>query len=174
MNAKTLNRIFLREVEATDFDVVFRWENDPKNWVLSGVEKPYTSDEIRSYVNQKQTLLIDGQTRRMVILKSSGTVIGAIDLFKYDSVQNRARLGILIDETYRRQKYASEALSLIERLAVEEFGLECIECHVLENNKKSQKLFESNGYQKVQSDQNSYFYLGEYYPQMTYQKRLNH
>ncbi len=172
MNINELNRIEFREVESTDFDIVLKWENDPKNWLQSGVERPYTSGEIRAYVKVKQSLLIHGQTRRIIVLKDSRQIVGAVDLFKYDSTTKTANLGILIEEEFRRKGYATEAIRKMEKFATNELKLTCIECQVLESNPGSQKLFEAIGYQKIKSEVDSYFYLGDYYPMLTYRKKL--
>ena len=167
-----LNRIAFREVEPSDFEIVFKWENNPKHWLQSGVEQPYTSEEIRTYVSKKQTLEIDGQTRRIIIDKSGNQIIGAIDLFKYSSKHHSACVGILVDDEFRRQSYATEAILRIEPTCLKEFGIKQLECQVLKQNVASQKLFEKLGYIEVAELQRAYFYLGEYYTQLTYRKIL--
>jgi len=172
MTKLKLNRVFFRAVEPFDFEITFKWENDPKNWLQSGVEKPYTTNEIKKFVNNKQDLVIDGQMRWMIISSATKQVIGALDLFNYNAELESANIGILIDESFRGQGFASEAIVGIETYCKEAASLNYLECQVLENNIMSQKLFKKLGYKQTNSELDSYFYLGEYFGQLTFRKEL--
>lgn len=43
------------------------------------------------------------QLRLMIELKAENLVIGSVDLFEYDPHNNRAGIGILIDDAYQRK-----------------------------------------------------------------------
>ena len=43
--------IYLRALEPSDADLIFRWENNPSNWKISGTLLPFSKHLIEQYVN---------------------------------------------------------------------------------------------------------------------------
>jgi len=141
-------RIFLRTIEPLDIDQLLKWENDPKNWRVSGTTVPFSRHLMEQYIQSAQDIFIVGQLRFMVCLLN-GKTAGAADLFEFEPTHLRAGVGILIDEPFRKQGLAAEALSLLEIYCTEHLRLKNLWCNILENNIGSATLFEKCGYQLV-------------------------
>lgn len=163
--------LVLRPVNKTDFEMIYKWENDQSNWIQSGVVKPYGSDEILSYVAKSEDLLTDGQTRFMIAL-NSGATIGCIDLFDFDSDNKIASVGLLVDEKYRQNGYGFEALMGLAFIAKRRYGLKCLKASVLVDNQTSNNLFKRSGYLADDTKAAIYTYNNIDYLQLTYLKQL--
>lgn len=143
--------IFLRELQATDVDFIYKWENDTENWKVSGTTKPFTKDEIEIFVNTQQDLTLNEQIRYVICLQDSETPIGTIDLFEFDALQKTIGIGILIGEkSYRNKGFASEALNLIIDYCRNELSLVNVFCNIQINNTTSIRLFEKCDFQFIE------------------------
>jgi len=143
--------IFLRELQATDVDFIYKWENDTENWKVSGTTKPFTKDEIETFVNTQQDLTLNEQIRYVICLKDSETPIGTIDLFEFDALQKTIGIGILIGEkSYRNKGCASETLNLIIDYCRNELSLVNVFCNIQKENTTSIRLFEKCGFQFIE------------------------
>ncbi len=172
MERRGIDKVILREVENADFDLVFKWENDQKNWLYSGIKTPYSETEIREYVCKKQSILEDGQMRFMILDANLQMSVGCVDLFEYNAENKSVGVGILIDEDYQGQKYGSKALNLLEEICKEKWQLEMMRCTVLAENIASRKLFEKNNFKKTNTNVDNYRYLDKLYTQIIYQKKI--
>ena len=83
----------------------------------------------------------------MIDLTEGGQTIGCVDIFDYDSINQRAGLGILIDKAYRRQGYAKAALALCVEYLINNVMVHQVYCSIDESNTASQKLFTSQGFE---------------------------
>ena len=145
------SHIFLRELQLTDVDVVFKWENDPENWKVSGTTKPFTKVEIETFVNAKHDLALNEQIRYVICLQNSNIPIGTIDLFEFDGYKKTVGIGILIAEnTQRRKGIATEALNLIVGYYRNELSLVNLFCNIQKDNTTSIRLFEKCGFQFIE------------------------
>ncbi|MCO6500041.1 MAG: GNAT family N-acetyltransferase [Vicingus serpentipes] len=134
-------------MQPNDLDVVLEWENNPLTWEVSGTKKPFTKEEVKFFVNQKQDIYLYQQLRLMVCLNNGEQAIGCVDLFDFNEVNQTAGVGILIaKENYRRKGFAKEALSLLAIYVKEEFYLKQLFCNIDPLNLVSIKLFEGCGY----------------------------
>lgn len=138
--------ISLRCAEPEDTDRVFRWESDRKVWRVSGTHVPYTRFQIEQFLIGNNNLFSQHQLRLMIDLNATHESIGCIDIYDYDSINERAKVGILIDENYRHQGYASITLSLCLDYLFNDLMLHQVYCAVDEKNIESQKLFEGQGF----------------------------
>jgi len=67
--------------------------------------------------------------------------LGCIDLFDFDAKNRRVGLGILIDEKYRKQGFASQAVDIVVQYSFEQLNVHQVFCHVLSSNIDSLNLF---------------------------------
>ena len=140
-------QVFLRKLNQTDVDLVLAWENDPKNWEVSGTTQPYTKTEIAALVDENQSVEINKQVRFLICLKQSETPIGTIDLFEFDAIKKSVGVGVLIAANAHRQKgFASAALELIIAYCKKELKLKVLFCNIQQHNKVSVRLFEKCGF----------------------------
>lgn len=141
--------IHLRALEPSDADLIFRWENNPSNWKVSGTLLPFSKHLIEQYVNSAQDVYSVKQLR-FIIESNDKKPLGTIDLFDFDPVNQRAGVGILIADSQERGKgYAKEALKLLIDYSFSYLMLHSLFCNILEDNNVSLNLFEDTGFSKV-------------------------
>lgn len=139
--------IKLRALEPSDVDVLYAWENDPENWLISNTSAPFSRHVLQKYIESAHLDIYEARQLRLMIdrQEAPGTdpaCIGAIDLFDFDPRNRRAGIGILIARREDRMKgFASEALSLLIEYAFQNLHLHQLYCNVPEDNTASVKLF---------------------------------
>ena len=138
--------IMLRCAEPEDAELIYRWENDRTVWRVSGTIAPYTLFHIEQFLLNNNDLTSQTQLRLMIDLCDAKESIGCIDIYDYDALNERAKVGILIDEAYRHQGYAASALSLCLDYLFKDLMLHQVYCVIDETNTESQKLFEKQGF----------------------------
>ena len=138
--------IALRCAEPEDAPLIYRWENDRRVWHVSGTIAPYTLFHIEQFLLNNNDLTSQKQLRLMIDLIGSKDPIGCIDIYDYDAFNERAKVGILIDEAHRHQGYAAGALSLCLDYLFNDLMLHQVYCVIDETNIESQKLFEGQGF----------------------------
>ena len=139
--------ITLRCAEPEDAGQIFLWENDRDIWRVSGTHVPYSRFQIEQFLLGNNDLFSNKQLRLMIDLNESGKSIGCIDIFDYDSFNDRAGLGILIDKAFRQQGYAKAALALCVEYLFHDVMLHQVYCSIDETNTESQQLFMNQGFE---------------------------
>lgn len=121
-----MKRIKLRAIEPEDLELLYSIENDMSVWNVGMTNVPYSKFALNEYLlNIKYDMYADRQVRLMVD-NSEGETIGIVDITDYDPRHNRAEVGIIIMNEYRRQGYATEVLQ-----AVREYAKNVIHLHKL-------------------------------------------
>ena len=138
--------ITLRPAEPEDAEQIFIWENDRDVWRVSGTHAPYSHFQIEQFLLSDNDLQANKQLRLMIDLAENGPTIGCIDIYDYDSFNQRASLGILIDKAHRRQGFAKAALALCVEYLFRDLMLHQVHCAIDAMNTESQQLFESLGF----------------------------
>lgn len=143
--------IYLRLLEITDVEVVLRIENNKEFWGISETTSPFSEETIREYLLHAKRDIKEVQQLRLAICDSvSDVIVGLIDLFDYDAYNQRAGVGILIEEPQNRRKgYAAEALGLVLQFAKQDLRLQQLYANILEGNTASIALFEKLAFQKI-------------------------
>lgn len=165
-------RIILRALEPEDLDVLYAWENDPKIWATSYTLSPFSKYTLSKYIEQAHLDLYEAKQMRLVIQrKQDNAVLGAIDLFDFDSRNLRAGVGILIGRPEdRKQGYAAEALESLREYAFRILQLKQLYCNVGEDNQDSLNLFIRQGFvitgQKKDWIRRENGWLSEYFLQL--------
>lgn len=140
----------LRTVEPRDAERLYRWENDPSVWEVSGTTEPLSRHAIDRFIGEQQAGIIHCGQLRLMIDAAAGETVGAIDLFDFEPRHGRAGLGILIyDPAQRGKGYAAEALAMVEEYARATLKLRQLWCNILTDNKPSLALFLKAGFQQV-------------------------
>ncbi len=101
------------------------------------------------------------------------TAFGFIDLFKYDMINRRAGVGIIIFEKYRSKGLGSKSLILIEDYVLEHIPIHQLYANISIENIESIKLFEKHGYIRVGNKKDWIFYNNKYFDELLYQKILD-
>ncbi len=143
--------IRLRALEPEDLEILYQWENNTQLWKYGSTLTPFSRLTLRQYLidSQQQDLYQMRQLRLMIELKAENLVIGSVDLFEYDPHNNRAGIGILIDDAYQRKNYATEALQLVEKYAFDFLDIHQLFAYIAVENEKSYGLFQKLGYNLV-------------------------
>ena len=142
------DRLTLRIAEPEDAQQTYRWENDRNLWRVSETSCPTSLFQIEQFLLGNGDLLANRQLRLMILLQGQASPIGSIDLFDYDPINSRIGLGILIEDEYRRQGFATQAIRLCMTYLFENLLVHQIHCMVDETNVESQQLFERLGFQR--------------------------
>lgn len=143
--------IRLRALEPEDLELLYDWENDSLLWITGNTRAPYSKFQLKMYISQaKNDIYLDGTLRFMIVDKTSGHVVGTIDLFDFDVHHSRVALGLFVAEKFQGKGYASQSLQLVENYVFNFLKINQLYAHVAESNLVSRKLFETdyeqNGY----------------------------
>lgn len=150
-------RITLRAVEPTDVDYLFKEENNREIWHLSNTLIPFSKNTLRDYANSIHDLSAQKQFRFIIELSEVKKIIGMVDLFEYDAINERVGVGIVItDNEKRNEGYALEALSNVIKYAKHTLMLNQVFCSIHASNIVSIKLFEKLEFKKMGVRKNWY------------------
>jgi diamine N-acetyltransferase len=143
--------IKLRALEPEDLELLYEWENNNDNWVISNTVSPFSKYTLKRYIeNSHKNIYETGQLRLMIDHISEKETIGTIDIFDFDAYHKRAGIGILIaNENYRRKGYASMALTCLIDYCFKTLLVHQLYCNILENNCESIDLFRKLGFKEV-------------------------
>ncbi len=134
--------------EPNDAENIYRWENDMQVWRDSETRVPFSMRQIEQFLLNNNDLVSEQQLRLIVEDATNGAQVGCIDLYDYDEFNSRAGIGILIDEKYRGQGYAKNAIKLLLEYCFNTLLLNQIYILVLATNVESMLLFESLGFER--------------------------
>ena len=134
--------------EPNDAENIYRWENDMQVWRDSETRVPFSMRQIEQFLLNNNDVVSEQQLRLMVEDAQNGAQVGCIDLYDYDEFNSRAGIGILIDEKYRGQGYAKNAIKLLLEYCFNTLLLNQIYILVLASNVESMLLFESLGFER--------------------------
>lgn len=136
----------LRATEPKDVDVIFEWENDTENWLVSDTVVPYSRYQILQFIEQGSDIYAQHQCRFMIEDKNE-TPIGCVDLYEFDAKNHRVGLGILIDKDFREKGLGAEALALAVEYCFNMLEVHSIFAYILKNNERSIRMFEGLNFQ---------------------------
>ncbi len=142
--------IILRALEPEDVDLLYKWENDMKLWVVSNTLTPFSRYQLKQYVENSKLSLYQLKQLRLIIEvknKESSSPVGMVDLFDFDPFHSRGGVGIVINSSFRKMGYAKKALSLFIEYCFGYLGLNQLFANILVDNKASISLFESLGFE---------------------------
>lgn len=143
------NKVLLRKPEPEDLEFLYNIENNSKYWHLSETRAPYTKWHIRQHIENSNYDIFTSKELRLVIeLTENRTSVGIIDIFDFDPHNSNAGLAIIIDEQFRKQGIARDALSLTIEYCFDFLLLHQLYCNIDINNDTSIQLFESFGFKK--------------------------
>lgn len=164
-------KIYLRQIEEDDVNILLLWENDTENWRYSESEAPFSLHQLQHYVKNASHVRENKQLRLIICLNEDDYAIGTIDLFKIDFKNQRAGVGILIaNKTHRNKGYAKEALEIMAGFASRRLGMSQLFCDIQSDNSASIKLFENGGFEKTGIRKNWYLYKNQVIDAYFYQK----
>lgn len=149
-NLLSNNIIALRALEPTDLDTLYAWENDTRLWTVSDTIAPYSREALLRYLEDYTgDIYAQRQLRLMVTLTDDGTPVGTVDFLNFDPLNNRAELGLFIDEAHRGKGFGRQALELLTAYARDHIGMRQLYVYIALDNEVCLKLFEDFGYRRA-------------------------
>ena len=137
----------LKAPEPEDLEALYKWENDTDVWEFGSAISPYSKYVLKQYIIDAQTDIYQSkQLRFMIILKQEQCTIGTIDLYDFDAINSRCGVGIYIDQAYRNNEYATNALDLLKDYVFNFLNINQLYAVIPENNKASLQLFCSSDF----------------------------
>ena len=145
------NSVYLRALEPEDLDFIYSVENNESIWEVSCTNTPYSKYLILQYLENAQLDIYEAKQLRLAICKDHDfPAIGLIDLFDFDPKNNRAGVGILIqNEDDRNLGTGHEALGLLINYAFTQLNLHQLYANIDVENHPSVTLFTKFGFEKV-------------------------
>lgn len=141
--------IHLRALEPSDVEAMYRWENDPSVWGVSGTVAPFSREILRAFIEQQQyDIWRTHQLRLVIALNEDGRAVGAVDLFDFDPLNRRAGVGVLVADGERGCGYASEALALLVEYARDVLMLNQLYCDIDTDNVACRALFAGSQFEE--------------------------
>ena len=148
--------ILLRDLELSDVDFLLHIENNKQNWLFGSEERYFSKEELVSYINNSSSSLVKDKQYRFVI-ECYNKSIGFIDLFNYNL--NTAEVGVIIDTSYRKKGYASEALNLLINYSFNIVRLDSLKCSISVDNVFSIRLFVKYGFRLTHCENKINYYI---------------
>lgn len=164
-------KVFLRALEFTDLDFLFKVENNESLWEVSHTIAPYSKYVLSKYLENAHLDIYEAKQLRLVICKiDTEEAIGFIDLFDFDPFHSRVGIGIVIDEPKDRQQgFATDALQIAAKYAFRYLKIHQLFATITEDNVASIQLFEKNGFQMFGRKKDWLYSNGIYKDELIYQ-----
>ncbi len=166
--------IYLRAIEPSDLDFLYKLENNTEVWEISGTTTPYSKQVLQLYLENAHRDIYDVKQLRLCVCELNGSVVGLIDLFDFDPKNHKAGIGIVIAaEKSRNLGYGAEAIELLCAYSKITLELHQLYCNILEDNEASIHLFEKLGFIQVGIKKDWITSNGKFKNEILYQKIFN-
>ena len=66
MNLKA-EHIFLRAIEPSDIELIYEWENDIENWIVSNTQTPFSRFVLEQYITSAHEDIYTAKQLRLII-----------------------------------------------------------------------------------------------------------
>ena len=168
-----INEYILRALEPDDLDILYDTENDKSLWKYSNTSSPFSKHSLKKFIENSHLDIIEHKQVRLVLSDKNNLPFGFIDLFKYDMINKRAGVGIIIFEKYRSRGLGSISLDLIENYVKKHIPIHQLYANISSENIESIKLFEKHNYLKIGNKKDWIYYNNKYFDELLYQKILD-
>jgi len=168
-----INEYILRALEPDDLDILYDTENDKSLWKYSNTSSPFSKHSLKKFIENSHLDIIEHKQVRLVLSDKNNLPFGFIDLFKYDMINKRAGVGIIIFEKYRSRGLGSISLDLIENYVKKYIPIHQLYANISSENIESIKLFEKHNYLKIGNKKDWIYYNNKYFDELLYQKILD-
>lgn len=140
--------IALRALEPSDLDLMYKWENDTTVWTATDTQAPYSRHTIKRFIESYTgDIYASRQLRLIITLCGTGQAVGTVDFTDFDPLNNRAELGLLIEQGHQGQGLGRMALQVIKRYACEHLGLRQLYVVIADSNLACLSIFEREGFE---------------------------
>lgn len=140
-------RLTLREFTERDVDLVLSVVNDPLIPQITSIPAEGTAEDAREYVQRQRGRAPSGEGFQFAIIETDSHVaVGQIGLTFRDAHRERASVGYWISPRHRRRGFASDALTLLSRWALDLPTMRRLELYVEPWNEGSWRAAEAAGF----------------------------
>ncbi|WP_367279649.1 GNAT family N-acetyltransferase [Ulvibacterium sp.] len=162
--------IYLRTLEPEDLEFLYRLENNPEVWEISGTLIPYSKHVLKRYLENAHRDIYDVKQLRLCICTTNDVVIGFVDLFDFDPKNRRAGIGIIVVADEQNKGVGSETLELLCDYAFSVLDVRQLYANVTTDNERSLHLFSKMGFQQVGIKKDWIYCNGRYMDEALLQK----
>lgn len=142
-------RVRLRAVEPSDWEVFFRWnQDDDQARRLYFIPFPLSAEATRRQAEENAIKRPESDSYNLVIENSEGAVVGGIGTHDCDRRTGTFSYGLNVLPDYRRNGYASEAVRILARYFFRELRYQKLTVGVYDFNEPSIRLHERLGFQR--------------------------
>ena len=139
--------IRLRALEPEDLEFLYKWENDTSLWKYGNTLTPFSKYVLHQYLENSSLDIYEAKQLRMIIQdRATGLPVGTIDLYDFEPYHSRAGLGILVDESFQRKAYATQALNLMKEYIFQFLKMDQVYAFIPAQNVPSLHLFRKCGF----------------------------
>ena len=138
--------ISLRAAEPEDAQIIYDWENDRGIWRVSDTSTPLSLFQIEQFLLGNSDSVANRQLRLMIEVADHEKPVGCIDLFDYNPLHGRVGIGVMVEESCRRNGYAYNAIKLCLEYLFENVMVHQVYCLIDILNDESRMLFEKLGF----------------------------
>jgi diamine N-acetyltransferase len=129
-----------RAVGYEDIDRLIKWDKESMGLEENSNNFPYSENIIQRFIESSQFSFQEiGRFRFITVEKNKG-VIGYIDIYEYDSINNRAKIAQYVDKEHRNKGYGYEMKKFIINHAFNNLNLYQVYWEIYSNNENSFKL----------------------------------
>lgn len=164
-------RLYLREMEQSDFDSLCKILKDPK--AMYAYEHGFSDEEVQEWLDRQQKRYRDyGFGLWAVIEKSGNQMIGQCGLTMQDfNGREVLEVGYLFQRAYWHKGFATEAAVACKEYAFEHLKAEEVYSIIRDNNTASQNVALRNG--MTVCGKFTKHYYGVYMPHLVYSVKRN-
>jgi len=138
--------LYLRALEISDLEFLYQLENNPEVWQVSNTVAPFSKEVLQLYLEHASADIYTVKQLRLMICSLDHQRVGVIDLYDFDPLHLRAGIGIVIQENFRKQQFASSALNIFLNYCQHILLLHQVYCTIANSNLASLKLFQNAGF----------------------------
>lgn len=156
-------RLILRKIMPEDLYDMYEYASDDEVSRFLMWSPHLNIAETRGHIEYLQKQYRKGcATDWGVALKSSNKLIGTCGFASVDLHNNKAEIGYVLSQKYRKRGYMREAVNKVLEIGFLRLGLNRIEARILEGNAQSEGLAESVGMKKEGTLRKALFIKGVY------------
>lgn len=141
-----MEEVKLRAMEPEDLDILYKIENDVRLWNVGATNVPYSRYTLHNYIADNMNDIYADRQLRLMIENAKGNVVGIADLINFDPRHQRAEIGVVIINSFRRLGYASAAINHLITYATDILHLHQLYAFIDTGNQASIGLFASLGF----------------------------
>jgi RimJ/RimL family protein N-acetyltransferase len=139
------NRVRLRALESSDYQLLAEWLNDSKVMLYWG--RPGNTFAVTEVAAQEESNASRGNSRKYVIETVEGVAIGQMDYYDLDWQARSAWISIMIgDPDYWSGGYGTDAMHALLAYLFDQLGLHRVALTTHASNERARKSYRKNGF----------------------------